>query len=104
MRHTLDLLAKLRERNPDKAERALAIEMGYSDTAFQQVKKRKNMSPEMAAEVAARVGEDPREWALQAIVESTHDPKQKARLARLLHAIVYQTGLLKNRLRKQRRA
>ena len=88
MRHSLDLLKKLRARHPDKAERALALELGYSDTAFQSAQRRGNLSPEMAAEIAAVLGEDPKTWAFVATVEGAKDPNVKRRLTALLHAIV----------------
>ena len=87
MRHSLDLLKKLRERYPDKAERALAIELGYSDTAFQEAKKRGNLSPAMSAVIADHLGENPQEWAFVATVEGSKDPSVKRRLSALLQRI-----------------
>jgi hypothetical protein len=88
MRHSLDLVKKLRARYPDKAERALALELGYSDTAFQSARQRGNLSPEMAADIAAMVGENPATWALVATAEAARHPGAKRRLTALLHGIV----------------
>ena len=87
MRHSIDLLTKLRDKNPQKSERALALELGYTDTALQAVKTAKRMSPEMAADMAAQVDEDPATWALIAAAEGAKNASVKRRLTALIRKI-----------------
>ena len=88
MRHSIELLTQLRNRHPEKAEGAIALELGYSRGALQQVTRAGKMSPEMAADIAAYVGEDPQKWALIAAAEGAKNPTAKRRLTALLHRIL----------------
>lgn len=90
---SLDLLKKLRRHFPKKAERAIALDMGYSDTAFQSAKSRGSLSAEMSADIATVIGENPALWALVAASERAKTPAMRDRLKSALGRM--QKGRLK---------
>jgi hypothetical protein len=65
-----------------------ADELDLSDSTLTQAKKRGRLSPILAGELAAKLGEDPREWITIAALEAEPDTALKSDLMKRLAARV----------------
>lgn len=69
MERTLDLLT--RAVNATASERQLALDLGLESSALRKARERGNLSPEIAALIAAKLGEDVAFWTLRAVDEGS---------------------------------
>jgi len=64
-----------------------ARRLNLTESAFSQAKKRGRLSPTLAGELAANIGEDPREWITIAALEAEPDSPLKQDLVKRLGSI-----------------
>lgn len=84
MQTTLSLLDKALEIKP-AAEWARQI--GVPRAIFTTAKARGNLSPIVAGEVAAELGEDPQKWMVIAVLETSKDSACKTKLMKRLKRV-----------------
>jgi hypothetical protein len=69
MERSLDLLT--RAVSEAKSERQLALDLGLESSALRKARERGNLSPEIAALLASRLGENVAFWTLRAVDEGS---------------------------------
>lgn len=82
MTQSLDLVNRLVLTAPSQSE--LARSMGLQRTTISKALERESVSPTLAGLAAARLGEDPREAIITAVLEAEKNTTARERLRRAL--------------------
>jgi len=78
-------LAAARTNDPNISEAAFTRSFGLERTAISVARNRGNLSPVVAGQIAASLGEDVEHWIAVAAIESAKPSEAKSRLARMLN-------------------
>jgi len=85
MENTMELLARALKVQP---QARWADELDLSDAALSQAKKRGRLSPTLAGNMAASLGEDPEHWITVAALEAEPDSIAKRTLMKRLGGVL----------------
>ena len=91
MNSTIELLdhalATQRQSDPKASERALSMRIGLSAAALAVARKRGNLSPVAAGQLAVLIGEDFEHWMAVAAIEAEPKSRQTEQLRRMITAV-----------------
>lgn len=87
MKNTLELLAKASAKAAPLSERQLAMRLGHAPTKLAMARRRGNVSPVLAGQLAEMLGENVEHWIAVAAIEAQPRCRVTDHLRRVLHAI-----------------